>query len=673
MASYPHLFFPLKVGAQFLKNRIVMAPIETGLEQQNYLDERIIEFYRDRSKDNGPGLFIIGNGVTHFTGLRNLSDPVLTSSYLNNAIRLTSVLHEHGSKAILQLQHHGAQANHMFAICASNIRNRDTGRIAHRAPGILIPHLISQYALHAYNAIQHGGFDGVEIYGGRLSLPHVFSSKLFNHRHDKWGLHSRTLFALEIVRRIRSYIGPSPILAYRLSLLDVNSSGTEWHDLLAFAQALKYEGVNLFSFDIALSPNSIPVNSDLTPAGAWLPFMEKFSKEIKVPVIFGHRLPEPQKLDELVKNNITCLVELGRPFIADPKWVQRLQNNQPAKPCTLCPQGCLAYDANEGREVLSCVAFPGLLKRAKKRSNPRKVLVVGGGPAGLSAAKEAAIQGHQVTLADENAELGGLYRLCAKIPGRENIRKLIAWQEKELQDLGVSIIRRLKVTPQWIEDNYSDHFVILATGTETIIPDIPGIDNPNVLTVEDLLQDRTPVGHRVAVIGVDYLAVDVVRFLCTKNITNYDDWYCAWGIGDPAKHLGGMLGVVPHLMPPNRKTYLLSQSTETSDENFSAAQRLYELQWLRMHGANIFTQALIEQIDSHSVRVMSQGEDSSTILRVDHIVIAGEREPKDELSNELDSLGISCLTVGSMNTHKGMYFANQATLEAIQKINEIPE
>lgn len=168
MASYPHLFFPLKVGAQFLKNRIVMAPIETGLEQQNYLDERIIEFYRDRSKDNGPGLFIIGNGVTHFTGLRNLSDPVLTSSYLNNAIRLTSVLHEHGSKAILQLQHHGAQANHMFAICASNIRNRDTGRIAHRAPGILIPHLISQYALHAYNAIQHGGFDGVEIYGGRL-------------------------------------------------------------------------------------------------------------------------------------------------------------------------------------------------------------------------------------------------------------------------------------------------------------------------------------------------------------------------------------------------------------------------------------------------------------------------------------------------------------------------
>lgn len=672
MAFYPHLFFPLKVGAHFLKNRLVMAPIETGLEQQNYLDERIIEFYRNRSKDNGPGLFIIGNGVTHFTGLRKLSDPVLTASYLNNAIRLTSALHEHGSKVILQLQHHGAQADHMFAISASNIRNRDTKRLAHRAPGLLIPHLISQYALHAYNAIQHGGFDGVEIYGGRLSLPHVFSSKLFNQRHDKWGLHSRTFFALEIVRRIRSYIGPSPILAYRLSLLDVNSSGTEWHDLLAFAQALKYEGVNLFSFEIALSPNSIPVNSDLTPAGAWLPVMEKFSKEIKVPVIFGHRLPEPQKLDTLIKNNITCLVELGRPFIADPTWVQRLQNNQSPKPCTLCSQGCLSYEATEGRAILSCVASPGLLKRSKRPASPRNLLIVGGGPAGLSAAKEAALQGHQVTLIDENAELGGLYRLCAKIPGRENILKLIEWQEKELQELGVTIIKKLKVTPEWIEDNYNNHFVILATGTETIVPDIPGIDNPNVLTVEDLLQERTPVGHRVAVIGTNNLAVDVVRFLCTKKIADYDDWYCAWGIGDPAKHIGGMLGVVPHLVPPNRKTYLLSQSLEVSDESFIKAQRLYELQWLRMHGANIFSQAQIEQIDSHSVRVKGPGEDSSTILRVDHIVIAGEREAKDELSDDLKSLGIPCLSVGSMNPHKGMYFANQAATEAIQKINEIP-
>lgn len=207
MAAYPHLFLPLKVGSHFLKNRIVMAPVETGLEKQDYLDPRVVEFYEERARGDGPGLFILGNGVVHETGLRNLKDPVLTAGLLNNAVRLTSVIHESGSKVLLQLQHHGAGADHMFAVSASRFRNRDTGRTLHRAPGLLVSHLISQYALFAYHAILHGEFDGVEIYGGRLSLPNVFSSRLFNRRHDKWGLQARTLFAVELVRRIRSFVG----------------------------------------------------------------------------------------------------------------------------------------------------------------------------------------------------------------------------------------------------------------------------------------------------------------------------------------------------------------------------------------------------------------------------------------------------------------------------------
>ena len=174
MAAYPHLFLPLKVGSHFLKNRIVMAPVETGLEKQDYFDPRVVEFYEERARGDGPGLFILGNGVVHETGLRNLKDPVLTAGLLNNAVRLTSVIHESGSKVLLQLQHHGAGADHMFAVSASRFRNRDTGRTLHRAPGLLVSHLISQYSLFAYHAILHGEFDGVEIYGGRLSLPNVF-------------------------------------------------------------------------------------------------------------------------------------------------------------------------------------------------------------------------------------------------------------------------------------------------------------------------------------------------------------------------------------------------------------------------------------------------------------------------------------------------------------------
>lgn len=665
MAAYPHLFLPLKVGSHFLKNRIVMAPVETGLEKQDYLDPRVVEFYEERARGDGPGLFILGNGVVHETGLRNLKDPVLTAGLLNNAVRLTSVIHESGSKVLLQLQHHGAGADHMFAVSASRFRNRDTGRTLHRAPGLLVSHLISQYALFAYHAILHGEFDGVEIYGGRLSLPNVFSSRLFNRRHDKWGLQARTLFAVELVRRIRSFVGPAPIISYRLSLLDLHAGGSEWHDLLAFALALHYEGVNLFSFDIGFTPNSVPVNSDLTPAGVWVPFMEKFSREIKVPVIFGHRMPGPDRLDDILQNNITSLVEIGRPLIADARWVEHVHTGAPIRPCTLCPHGCTRPDRREGREMLACIADPYVLRRSHKHPGGLDILVVGGGPAGMAAAREGALRGHKVTLVDEGSELGGLYRLCAKIQGRSSIAELLKVQERELVELGVEIIRNTRATAQWIEDNYSGSRILLATGKESCMPDIPGIDTPNVLSLEDLLQGRVPVGHRVAVIGSGNVAVDVTRYLCTHDLKAHDEWCCAWGIGDPAEHIGGTLGVVPHLNPAPRKVYLINETNETTEELFAHERRLYEVQWLRMHGVNIFDEANVEQIDSHSVRVSCEGEEGSTILRVDHIVAVGDREANAELQNELTELGIPFEAAGSMKFKAPFGTAGEAALDGI--------
>ena len=238
-------------------------------------------------------------------------------------------------------------------------------------------------------------------------------------------------------------------------------------------------------------------------------------------------------------------------------------------------------------------------------------------------------------------------------------------QERELVELGVEIIRNTRATAQWIEDNYSGSRILLATGKESCMPDIPGIDTPNVLSLEDLLQGRVPVGHRVAVIGSGNVAVDVTRYLCTHDLKAHDEWCCAWGIGDPAEHIGGTLGVVPHLNPAPRKVYLINETNETTEELFAHERRLYEVQWLRMHGVNIFDEANVEQIDSHSVRVSCEGEEGSTILRVDHIVAVGDREANAELQNELTELGIPFEAAGSMKFKAPFGTAGEAALDGI--------
>lgn len=660
MTKFPHLFSPLTIKSQTVKNRIVMAPVLTGLEGNEKKEEELVSFYRERA-ENDVGMFILANEIVDFTGKSEINTPMSLFRDIAKSYWLTSTIHSFGAKALLQLMHHGAGASHGFGVSASSFFNEQTQYTSRGLPSFMVERMLDKYAQKAKEAVERGGFDGVEIYGGQMSLPNTFNCPALNRRKDRWGGKNRFEFSRQLVQRVRRETGPDTLIAYRLSLMDLVPDGNRWDSLITFADQLIKEGVDLFSFDIGLSHNNIPVDSDITPAGVWDRFIGMFAEQVSVPIVFGFKHEDPDYLEELIKDYPTALIEIQKPLIADEQWAGKIKNNnqQGIRLCASSKDGSLINGTHE-QPRLHCVGNPYLLEpKPVIEDSRRKILIVGAGPAGLGAAEEAARHGAQVVLVDEQPQLGGLFRLSGALPGHDSVERILKQREALLEALGVEIILNTKVDSRWIEENYPDHFVVLATGTTPHIPDIPGIDSPNVLTYEDLLGGKSPVGHRVAIIGSSSIGLDVARYLFPQKTPNLDDWLRAWGIGDPRQHQGGRLAVIPYLEAPKRTTYLVClKRLGLLEFDLTMQNRLHELQWLRMNGVQTFSEADVTLIDNFSIRIRSESEaDYESVLRIDHVVIADELEPRDELTTPFAARDRQFVLAGSVRDVNGLYGA----------------
>lgn len=655
MTKYPAIFSPLKVGAHTLKNRFIFTGVRTGLETFSDLENEWVNFYQSRCSDHGPGLFNISHGAISFSGKRQLDAPSLDTAFYNKAFRLTSFLRSRGSEVILQLMHYGLEAAHFGAVASSALLNTETRYRSHKIPNLFIERYIKMYALQASQAVNKGGFTGVEIYGARLSLPNTFTCPVLNKRTDQWGGENRFRFATEIVRRVRDYIGPTPLLSYRLSLMDLVPAGNTWADLVDFAKKLQYEGVNLLSFDIGLVNDNLPMNNDLTPPGVWYPFIEEFSKETPLPVTLTPPEGSLEQIEAHLERDPKSMLEINHSLIADAEWGEKIFYKSAADlmPCAACADHCITHAGTREEIPLCCISNPYVVipfqKRVKTKKGPAKLLVIGGGPAGMGAAEHAARHGISTILVEERPLLGGMLRLASMIPGKEHLAELLEKKEEQLLQLGVEVIKGVRASGTWIRENYPDYKVFLATGCQPLIPDIPGIDSLNVMTFEDLLLRKTPIGHRVAIIGDSRIALDTARYLIMEAPLKAEDWLRAWGIGDPKVHRGGCQGVIPYIDTLPRSTYLVTgKELRQLKEALRDAQKLPEFQWIRMNGVQTLSESHIESIDTVSIRVRNIEDNFITAYRVDHVVVADELEPRDDLQKALEEEGKDYVAIGSL-------------------------
>jgi len=385
--------------------------------------------------------------------------------------------------------------------------------------------LIGKYIMGA-TITKAAGFDAVEIQGGHGYLITQFMSPYSNKREDEYGrdFEGRMRFPLGIVEGIRMVVGPDFPIIFRLSADEYVEGGLTLEDNKLIVQRLEAAGVDAISVSSGIY-ESPPWYSRIFPAagmpmGCNVPLAQGIKKVVKIPVIVAGKLGDPVLAEKVLREGKADLIAMGRALLADPELPRKAHEGRldDIRPCIYCNEACIGNISRMWR--ISCVVNPALGREREYAIEPAKrkkrVLVVGGGPAGMEAARVASLRGHKVTLYEREKTLGGQLIAASSPPSKEPIGDLAEYLKNQIQKLGVKVKLGTEVTPALIKRLKPD-VVILSTGATPVIPNIPGVRRKNVATAVDILLGRKRAGKKVVIIGGSEVGSELAWFLAEKG------------------------------------------------------------------------------------------------------------------------------------------------------------
>ena len=626
--AYPKLFEPVSIGKVTIKNRIAMAPMGiVGLTNPDgSLTQRAVDYYVERAR-GGVGLII--------TGLFKVENEIDTmaghSQTISRASRvpfreLCEEVHALGTKIFVQLTAGWGRVSRPFAlhskpVAVSAIPNYwNPSIICRPLETEEVEKIVAAFG-RAAEIVAAASVDGIELHGHEGYLLDQFTTAIWNKRTDKYGgdLRHRLTFPIEVLREIRKRLGDSFPVQYRFGLkhyikgLNAGAlkgehyveAGRDVEEGLEMAKLLEEAGFDALHVDAGCYDSWYwshpPVYQE---HGCMVDMAAKAKEVVKVPVIAVGRLDIPELAEKVIVEEKADIVALGRGLLADPYWPIKTAEGktEDIRPCMGCHEGCIGRFA---RGPLSCALNPACgrerMYKLTRADEKRKVLVIGGGIAGMEGARVAAIRGHKVVLYEKEKSLGG-HLVEASVPDfKRDLKRLLAWYESQLKKLGVEVKLEAEASEALIDKERPD-MVILATGSKPYIPDVPGIEKANVFTCIDLLLGKKKAGNVTVVIGGGLIGCETALWIAdnSKEVT--------------------IVEMLPELM--------------TSDPPIPHMNKVMMLDLLAMNKVNIETGARLQEITGEGVIIAGEAF-GKKVIQADTVVLASGLKSDDELYRSL--------------------------------------
>ncbi len=632
------LFSPIRIGSLEIRNRIAMAPMATDFgDDAGRISQKLIDYHEARAR-GGVGLIIMEvTGVDARFPYMPRTVGLWADDLIPGYRRLTDAIHAHGAKVFPQLSHPGPDS-----LCSlltgveavgptAGILNDITKTPCRELAVGEIPAIVAQFAETACRA-KEAGCDGIELHAAHAyMLVGSFLSALRNHRTDEYGgsMERRMRFPLEVIRAIRRKVGPDFPIVLRISGDEMVPGGRTIEETKSIAPQLVEAGIEAFHVSSGAYPNlSWRV---IPPTGTPLALNAHLSAALKqvvdVPVLVVGRINDPRMAEDILRRGDADMVVMGRALLADPDLPVKAAKGRfdHIAPCIGCGLGCVS--AREQGGDTTCLINPSVGREAETRLLPaaraKKVLVAGGGPAGLMAAITAARRGHAVELYERADRLGGLYNLACAAPGKQELSKVIEYLRRQAAQAGVSVHLGAPVTPALLK-RAAPEVLIVATGSEPCTHELPGADGPTVACARDVIAGRAalPTG-RVLVAGGGTVGLEAAEIIAEA------------GRGQNSRHAGTSVTII-------------EQRDEVGTDMFSEARTLL-LQRLEALGVRLLVSARLARFTPDGARVYREGPDGlveQTLSGFDWIVTALGAKALDELSAEPGAAGLEVHVIG---------------------------